>query len=77
MQGNTFLPGTITVQPGDVVRWTNLDGAPHNAQLTSDACATAILGKGESAALRCFVPGTYEYFCVVHPNMRATVVVQA
>lgn len=77
IQGNTFLPATITVRAGDVIRWTNLDGAPHNAQLTNGACATAILGKGESAALRFFVPGTYDYFCVVHPNMRATVVVQA
>jgi len=75
IQGNAFLPATITVKVGDVVRWTNQDSAPHDAVMLDGSCGTVILRKGESAALRFLTPGTYNYYCTVHPSMRGTVIV--
>ena len=75
MDGNAFVPATITVARGSVVRWTNLDNAQHNAVMLDGSCGTATLDKGQTGALRFNLAGTYQYYCTIHPNMRGTLVV--
>jgi plastocyanin len=36
-QGYRFVPATITIKPGDTVRWTNVSGGPHNVSFWSDS----------------------------------------
>ena len=71
-----FCPATLTVAAGSEVRWRNDDLAAHSA--TADGLFdTGVLRTGQSAGIRFDWPGTYPYYCVLHPGMRGTVVVTA
>jgi len=69
-----FEPTTLTVTPGTVVSWTNVDSAPHTA--TGEGFDTERLDEGESAEATFEAPGTYEYICDFHPRMEGRIVVQ-
>ncbi len=71
-----FSPGNLQVPVGATVTWTNYDSAPHNAVNDDDAWATDILDKGESASITFDERGDYDYFCSIHPSMRARIVVR-
>jgi cytochrome c peroxidase len=78
MQANAFHPATLTVAPGTVVTWTNLDGISHSA--TFDAASvgsTPTFVSGSRQLTMPATPGTYPYHCVVHGTiMSGTIVVQ-
>jgi plastocyanin len=77
IEGFTYGPGTVTAKVGQVIRWTNQDGAPHSASLDSGACGTRNLGKGESAGLVFSESGTYPYHCAVHgSSMSGTITIE-
>jgi plastocyanin len=73
-----FSPREITVAPGTRVTWVNHDDVPHTA--TSSVKPRAFDSKAlDTDAAFSFVfktPGTYEYFCAVHPHMTGKVVVK-
>ena len=73
----TFEPQTLTVDAGTTVTWTNHDDVPHT--VTSDD-KTTFASKGldtdDTFAFRFTKPGTYDYFCSIHPVMTATVIVK-
>ena len=73
----TFTPGEITIAPGETVRWTNDDGAPHGLEYQDGAKGVDPLLPGSSFSRRFERPGTYEYNCSVHPYMTGHVVVRA
>ena len=72
----SFGPATLTVPTGTKVTWVNKDEEPHKVVSVDEIFkSTAIDTDGEFA----FVfnkPGTYKYFCSVHPRMVGTVVVE-
>lgn len=70
-----FSEKVITVKRGDSITWTNKDGAPHTATEVGRSWDTGRLAKGESKTRRFDKTGTFEYFCEVHPSMKATVIV--
>jgi len=77
IQGFKFNPAIITVSAGDTVRWNNKDSAPHDATADDQSWATRTpLRKGESDTVTFDTPGTYEYHCAIHSNMKAKVIVQ-
>ncbi|MFF7164439.1 plastocyanin/azurin family copper-binding protein [Streptomyces sp. NPDC008086] len=78
MSGYAFSPATLTVTAGSTVTWTNQDTAPHDVKTTSGPAAfhSAMLNKGGSWSFTFTTPGTYAYYCTVHPNMTARIVVQ-
>jgi plastocyanin len=73
-----FGPAELIVPVGTKVTWTNDDSDPHT--VTSEADPKLLksppLDTGESFAFTFDKPGTYRYFCSVHPRMQGTVVVQ-
>jgi LPXTG-motif cell wall-anchored protein len=73
----SFAPGTITVDQGDTVTWTNSGPSRHSATSTSGAFDTGILDKGGSGSHTFDQAGTYSYICKPHPFMHGTVVVRA
>lgn len=79
MVNYTFAPASITVNEGDTITWTNQDTAPHTVATTSgpQSLNSPYLSKGQSWSYTFSAPGTYEYYCTVHPDMRARVVVRA
>ena len=71
-----FSPPTLSVPVGTTVMWTNRDEVPHTITAATGAFASGGLSQGETFAQLFARPGTYEYFCSLHPHMRATVVVK-
>ena len=73
-----YSPATLTVKVGTKVTWTNEDSVAHTVtadQPSSDAPASGNFGKGESYSFTFNKAGTYSYYCMPHPYMKATVVV--
>ncbi|UUU33417.1 cupredoxin family copper-binding protein [Streptomyces sp. CA-210063] len=79
MKGYAYAPGTLTVDVGSTVTWTNQDTAPHDVKTTSGPASihSPMLDKGQSWSFTFTVAGTYGYYCTVHPDMTARIVVRA
>jgi plastocyanin len=79
MANYAFAPASITVNEGDTITWTNQDTAPHTVTTTSgpESLNSPSLSKGQSWSYTFTQPGMYMYYCTVHPDMRAEVIVQA
>jgi amicyanin len=74
----TFTPQTMTVKAGTTVTWTNKDDIPHGVAWTNNAFAkSSALDTDDTYSLTFTTPGTYQYFCYLHPHMVGTLVVQA
>jgi plastocyanin len=72
-----FQPRRLVVKPGTRITWVNRDGDPHTVtSSTGHALHSRALDTGRrySAVLR--KPGTYRYFCKIHPFMHGVVVVR-
>lgn len=72
----SFSPATITVPAGTTVRWTNRDDIPHTVVSDDKAFKSKALDTDENFTYTFTKPGTYGYFCSIHPKMIAKVVVQ-
>jgi len=70
-----FNPKTLEVRPGDRIRWTNQDRAPHDAAALDETWRTPILTRGESGEVTVTADMSTDYFCSVHPSMRATLTI--
>jgi plastocyanin len=73
----TFAPQRIVVQAGTTVTWTNADDAPHTVVSTTKLFKSGALDTTDKFSFKFATPGTYEYFCSLHPHMTGIVVVQA
>lgn len=69
-----FAPATTTVQAGTIVVWSNNDSAVH--QIKSDLFESPDLAQGQNFEFRFSQPGTFDYVCSLHPDMKGQVVVQ-
>ncbi|AHH96441.1 cupredoxin domain-containing protein [Kutzneria albida] len=74
-----FGPAALTVHAGDTITWTNQDKAPHDVTTTSAPIAlhSPMLSTGQSFSYTFRQPGTYAYYCSIHPDMRAQITVLA
>ncbi len=73
----TFAPTPLTVAAGTTVQWVNRDDIPHT--VVSDDRTTfksKAMDTDESYSYTFSKPGTYTYFCSIHPKMTGKVVVQ-
>jgi plastocyanin len=73
-----FNPSELTVAVGTKVTWVNHDDVPHTA---TSSTKPRIIDSGtldtDEKFLHVFTtPGTYEYFCAVHPHMKGRIIVQ-
>jgi plastocyanin len=74
----TFGPARLTVKAGTTVTWINRDDIPHGVASSDNAFARSpALDTDNSFSFRFTTPGTYQYFCYIHPHMVGTVVVEA
>jgi plastocyanin len=72
----SFGPATVTVPAGTTVTWTNRDDIPHTVVSTDGAFKSKVLDTDEKFSFTFSKPGTYPYFCSIHPKMTGKVVVQ-
>jgi len=78
-----FIPSTVTIEVGETVTWENNDTAAHTASggnptdgLTGPWDSSLIMAGG-SYSFTFDTAGTFDYFCMVHPWMEGTVIVEA
>lgn len=73
-----FAPATLTVPAGAKVTWTNRDDEPHTvlAAEPKGMFKSPALDTDDSFSFTFAKPGTYAYFCSVHPHMTGTIVVK-
>ncbi len=76
IQNMAFSPATLTVKVGDKVTWTNQDSVGHSATADDSSFDTGVIAQGQSGSNTFAKAGTYTYHCSVHPNMKATIIVQ-
>ncbi len=72
----SFSPATITVRAGTTIRWTNHDDIPHTVVSEDKTFKSKVLDTDDQFTYTFTKPGTYDYFCSIHPKMTAKVVVQ-
>jgi plastocyanin len=74
----SFTPKELTIAVGTKVTWTNKDDEPHTVVNAGSppAFKSTALDSGDSFSFTFDKPGTYKYFCSIHPFMTATVVVK-
>ncbi|MFH9355663.1 plastocyanin/azurin family copper-binding protein [Kitasatospora sp. NPDC017646] len=71
-----FSPATLTVKAGTKVTWTNTDPDAHTVtskQGSGGPLQSAALATNDTYSYTFTQPGTYPYYCTIHPFMTATV----
>lgn len=79
IERSRFSTDEIRVAVGTTVVWQNLDGYAHTVTSTDDAPVafdSSGLAEGDRFEFTFDEPGTYAYFCQIHPTMRAVVIVE-
>ena len=71
-----FEPARVTIPVGGTVTWSNADEEAHTVTASDRSYSSEGLEQAEVYTHRFTAPGTYQYFCALHPHMTATVVVQ-
>ncbi len=69
----TYEPDPVVVQVGGKVTWQNEDTAPHTATADDGSFDTGTIDKGKLGSATFKEPGTFTYFCEIHPTMHGTV----
>jgi plastocyanin len=72
-----FAPQRITVKAGTTVTWINGDDIPHTVAASSKLFKSTALDTNDRFSFTFTTPGTYEYFCSLHPHMTGAIVVEA
>ena len=76
MRNLAFVPGTIEIQAGTTVEWTNNDPLSHSVTADDGSFSSGLIGSGRKWRHLFDKPGTYTYHCTPHPFMKGTVVVR-
>jgi plastocyanin len=72
----TFAPPSLTVKAGTQITWTNRDDIPHTVVEDDKLFKSKVLDTDEKFTFTPTKPGTYNYYCSIHPKMTAKVVVE-
>ena len=72
----TFGPKELKVKSGTTVTWVNEDDIPHTVVSLNNFRSKA-LDSDDKFSFTFTTPGTYKYFCSLHPHMTGTIVVEA
>ena len=81
---NCFIPSVVTIKADTEVTFSNTDNAAHTAQSGSAVdgpsghwdTSLIMAGGSYTVSFEDFEPGTYPYFCQVHPWMVGTIIVE-
>src|SRR5437667_3363009 len=72
----SFGPAELRVTAGTTVTWTNRDDIPHTVVSPDKVFKSKVLDTDEKFSYTFSTPGTFPYFCSIHPKMTGRVVVQ-
>ena len=72
-----FEPQNLIVQVGTKVTWVNEDDLPHNVVSSARGVfKSKVMDTEEKYTFTFTTPGSFEYFCALHPHMKGTIVVE-
>ncbi|HKA04166.1 MAG TPA: cupredoxin domain-containing protein [Acidimicrobiales bacterium] len=72
-----FAFSTVTAKPGATITVVNRDGVTHTVTADAKAFNTGPVQAGASVTVRApSAPGTYKFFCSIHPEMAGTLIVK-
>jgi plastocyanin len=71
-----FVPAEITVPAGATIVWTNHDDVEHTVTASDNGFGSPSIQTDGQFSYTFAKPGTYTYFCAIHPFMTAKVIVQ-
>ena len=72
-----FNPQTITVKSGAKVTWINRDEEPHTiVSVEKQFKKSTALDTDQEFTITAGTPGTYNYFCSVHPKMTGIIIIE-
>jgi plastocyanin len=72
----TFGPQEVKIKAGTTINWTNEDDIPHTV-VSPNNFRSKVLDTDGTYSFTFTTPGTYKYFCSLHPHMTGTIVVEA
>jgi plastocyanin len=72
----SFSPASLTVRVGTQITWMNRDDIPHTIVEDSRAFKSKVLDTDEKYTFTLSQPGTYKYYCSIHPRMTGKLVVE-
>ena len=71
-----YGPSMLTIPVGTTVTWVNHDEEPHTVTSATGAFSSAGLVNDDTFVQTFTKPGTYQYFCAIHPYMKGTLVMK-
>jgi plastocyanin len=71
----SFGPMELTIPAGTEVTWINRDDIPHVIMSVDHKFRSRALDTDDKYSFKFQDPGTYEYFCAVHPKMTGKIIV--
>ncbi len=80
IEQSRFQPDELTVAAGTTVAFVNDDPVDHTVTARDETPGdfdSGTLAGDETFEHRFAEPGTYDYFCEIHPTMRSSIVVAA
>jgi plastocyanin len=76
LRGHALSHPSLIVPAGTTVEWINADlDAHHLVRRVAGGETSTPLGPGEHDAVTYDIPGTYPYYCAIHPHMQGVVTV--
>jgi plastocyanin len=74
----SFTPAVLEVKAGTSVAWINADDVPHLIVSTQNRFKQSpVLDTDGRFSVTLRQPGTYDYYCALHPKMQGRIVVKA
>jgi plastocyanin len=71
-----FNPQQVTVHAGDTVTWVNHDDIPHTVTSKTLVFRSKAMDTDDKFSFTFTTPGSFPYFCSLHPHMTGTIVVE-
>jgi len=76
IKDHIFVPANLTVPAGSKVTWVNHDADPHTVVEENNKFHSGALDTNDNYSYTFMTPGTYKYFCTLHPTMLGSVTVK-
>lgn len=81
IQGNAFQPASLTVKKGTTVTWTNKDSYAHTVTSGISPNPNGTFNGNNVSSNQTFSfkfdnAGSFDYFCMIHTQMKAKIIVQ-
>jgi alcohol dehydrogenase (cytochrome c) len=74
-QNGYYIPSNAQIAPGSQVTWNNKDSVAHTATAQDGSFDTGNIAPGASGSVTIQGQGQIQYYCTIHPWMKATLTV--